>query len=225
MPSALPVVERSLPLVQSVDNKSNTSITLHFDDSIQQEPSTMMLIFVRDQFERYKFLGATRQSYFMIFRSHTSKPGDERSMLVVRHYSLESLALLNEQVLPISGTWDCLNGFCSGIKDWCSLLTPRGNSSSAFRSQWTWRSRIWRFVASPTTRNSISWKSGSRQILTAWKQRIGSVQTHPCLRIVSHLSLVRTLALSCTGLVPVARQRSSNIYSKRVTFDPMSRMK
>jgi hypothetical protein len=109
-------VTSSRPIVQSTDEQSSTSITLHFDDLFQQQRSTMVFVFVRDQFERYKFLGATRQSYFKIFYSDMNNDDEEHSTLVVRHYSLETLDLLNEQILPINKKWDCLQGFCSTIK-------------------------------------------------------------------------------------------------------------
>lgn len=186
----------------------------------------MIFIFVRDQFERYKFLGATRQSYFKIFYSDMNSERGEHSTLVVRHYSMETLDLLNEQILPISRKWDCLQGFCSTIKQWCYLFTNKNENSPcspAFRWKWKWKSRIWRFAVSPMTRNLISWKKRSAQIRSAWKQRIGWVNSIGFFP--SHLHINRILALLCTGPVPVVRQTSSNTYWTPVAFDPIPLMK
>jgi hypothetical protein len=87
-------------------------MTLHFVDFIQEQTSSVILVFVRDQFEQYAFLGATCQSYFVIFKSEITNDKQEYSTLIIRHYSLENLDLLNEQTLPIPLRFDCLQGFC-----------------------------------------------------------------------------------------------------------------
>jgi hypothetical protein len=100
-------------LIQSIEQNSNSSITLHFVDCIQEQTSSILLIFVRDQFEQYSFLGATHQSYFVIFNSEINNDQHENCMLVIRHYSLDSLDLLNEQILRLPMASNCLQGFCS----------------------------------------------------------------------------------------------------------------
>jgi hypothetical protein len=83
-------------------------------NSIQeQDASSVLLVFARNQLEQYAFLGATRQSYFVVFNSDLTKEKHECSMLVIRHYSLDSLELLNEQIVSIPIAFDCLRGFCS----------------------------------------------------------------------------------------------------------------
>ncbi len=105
-------IERLPALIQSIDQRSNSSINLHFVDSIQeQDTSSILLIFVRNQFEQYSFLGATRQSYFVIFKSEITTNQQDYSMLIVRHYSLDSLDLINEQTISIPIGFDCLNIF------------------------------------------------------------------------------------------------------------------
>jgi hypothetical protein len=61
----------------------------------------MLLIFARDQYEQYRFLGATQQSYFIAFQSELAAEQSEASMLVIRHYRLDTLALLNEQIVSV----------------------------------------------------------------------------------------------------------------------------
>ncbi|CAF0799991.1 unnamed protein product [Rotaria sordida] len=108
-------IESLPPLIQSIEQTSNPSIILHFVDSIQEQSLSIILVFVRDQFEQYSFLGATRQSYFVIFQSEIINNKQEYSMLIIRHYSLDSLDLLNEQILKIPMASNCLQGFCSKI--------------------------------------------------------------------------------------------------------------
>lgn len=103
----------SSPLIQSIEQNSSSTMTLHFVDSIQEQISSIILVFVRNQFEQYSFLGATRQSYFVVFKSELITNKQEYSTLVIRHYSLDSLALINEQILPIPIAFHCLQGFCS----------------------------------------------------------------------------------------------------------------
>ncbi|CAF2058951.1 unnamed protein product [Rotaria magnacalcarata] len=112
-PQCLKIIETLPPLIQSIEETSNSSIILHFLDSIQEQPTSIILVFVRDQFEQYSFLGATRQSYFVIFQSEIINNQQEYSMLAIRHYSLDSLDLINEQILKIPKAFDCLQGFCS----------------------------------------------------------------------------------------------------------------
>jgi hypothetical protein len=68
----------------------------------------MIVVFVRDRYEQYRFLGGTRQSYFIIHQSEFIDDKYEYFMLVIRHYSLETLDILNEQVLPLLTAFDCL---------------------------------------------------------------------------------------------------------------------
>jgi len=106
-------IEPFRPLIQSIEEFSNSSIILHFVDSIQeQNTSSILLVFVRNQFEQYLFLGATRQSYFVVFKSEITNDKQDYSMLVIRHYALDSLDLINEQSLSIPIAFDCLQGFC-----------------------------------------------------------------------------------------------------------------
>ncbi|CAF4400103.1 unnamed protein product, partial [Rotaria sordida] len=51
-------IESLPPLIQSIEQTSNSSIILHFVDSIQEQSLSIILVFVRDQFEQYSFLGA-----------------------------------------------------------------------------------------------------------------------------------------------------------------------
>ncbi len=62
--------------------------------------------------EQYSFLGATHQSYFVIFKSEIPDNHQEYSLLVIRHYSLDSLDLINEQIVSIPIEFNCLQGFC-----------------------------------------------------------------------------------------------------------------
>ncbi|CAF4775441.1 unnamed protein product, partial [Rotaria socialis] len=112
-PQCLKIIESLPPLIQSIEQTSNSSIILHFLDSIQEQPTSIILVVVRDQFEQYSFLGATRQSYFVIFQSEIINTQQEYSMLAIRHYSLDSLDLINEQILKIPRAFNCLQGFCS----------------------------------------------------------------------------------------------------------------
>jgi len=88
-------------LIKSIEYNLNSSIILHFIDSIQEQDtsSSILLVFIRNQFEQYSFLGATRQTYFVVFQSEIIKNKEDNSMLVVRHYSLDSLDLINEQIV------------------------------------------------------------------------------------------------------------------------------
>jgi hypothetical protein len=89
-------------LIKSIEYNLNSSIILHFVDSIQeQDTSSILLVFIRNQFEQYSFLGATRQTYFVVFQSEITKNKEDNSMLVVRHYSLDSLDLINEQIVSL----------------------------------------------------------------------------------------------------------------------------
>ncbi|UJR27291.1 hypothetical protein I4U23_008586 [Adineta vaga] len=103
----------SSPLVQSITNNPDSSMTLNFVDFLQEQPSSIIFVFVRNQFEQYSFLGATHQSYFVIFHSTINSDKLEHSTLIIRHYLLDSLDLLNEQTLLISFSFNCLTGFYS----------------------------------------------------------------------------------------------------------------
>lgn len=106
-------MESFSPLIQSIEQHSTASMTLHFVNSIlEQDPSSMLVIFARNQLEEYEFLGATRQSYFVIFNCERSIMKGDQSMIVIRHYSLDSLELLNEQTISTSIAFACLRGFC-----------------------------------------------------------------------------------------------------------------
>jgi hypothetical protein len=108
-------IEPFRPLIQSIEQSSNSSIILHFVDSIQeQNTSSILLVFVRNQFEQYSFLGATHQTYFVVFKSEIiTNDKQDYSMLVIRHYSLNSLDLINEQIISLPITFHCLQRFCS----------------------------------------------------------------------------------------------------------------
>jgi hypothetical protein len=81
---------------------------------LEQDPSSILVVFARNQLEQYLFLGATRQLYFVVFNSDfTNKMKQDCSMIVIRHYSLNSLELLNEQIVSIPITFECLRGFYS----------------------------------------------------------------------------------------------------------------
>jgi hypothetical protein len=49
----------------------------------------------------------------VVFQSEIIKDKQDYSMLVVRHYSLDSLDLINEQIVSLPIASDCLQGFCS----------------------------------------------------------------------------------------------------------------
>jgi len=98
------------PLIQSIDSKSNSTTILNFIQSIYDEnPSSIRLIFARNQFEENLFLGATRQSSFSIFHSDKS----DRSILSIRYYSFDSLDLLSTQIVSIPAVFNSLKGFLS----------------------------------------------------------------------------------------------------------------
>ena len=106
------------PLIQSIEQHSSSSIILHFVNSLpEQDPSSVLLVFARNQLEEYVFLGATRQLYFVIFNSDPNITRDDRSMLVIRHYSFDSFELLNEQILSTSIAFECLRGFDSNTSE------------------------------------------------------------------------------------------------------------
>ncbi|CAF0757136.1 unnamed protein product [Adineta ricciae] len=105
-------VSSASPLIKSIEYNSNVSITVNFVDFLQEHPSSMIFVFVRDQFERYTFLGATHQSYFVIFRSTINSDKPTHSTLILRQYLLNSFILLSEQTLSISLDSKCLKGFC-----------------------------------------------------------------------------------------------------------------
>ncbi|CAF1323401.1 unnamed protein product [Adineta steineri] len=104
-------IELSSPLIQSIEHNSNSSMTLHFGDFIQEQISSIIFIFVRDQFEQYTFLGATHQTYFVIFKSEIIDDKQEYSTLIIRHYSLDSLDLINETILRLPIAYNCLKSF------------------------------------------------------------------------------------------------------------------
>ena len=83
-------------------------IVLHFIDSIQEQTSSIIFVFVRDQYEEYSFVGATRQSYFVFSKSEIVNNKHDYFMLVIRHYSLDNLNLINEQILTIPIMSTCL---------------------------------------------------------------------------------------------------------------------
>lgn len=106
-------MESFSPLIQSIEQHSNASITLHFVNSLpEHDSSSILVIFARNQLEEYVFLGATRQSYFVLFNSDLNMTRGDQSMIVIRHYSLDSLELLNEQIISTSIAFECLRGFC-----------------------------------------------------------------------------------------------------------------
>ena len=96
-----------------MERAASSSIILNFTDRVWEHPSSILLIFARNQYEQYRFLGATQQSYFIVFQSELAREPSEPSMLVIRHYRFGTLALLNEQVVSVPVASDCLQGFCS----------------------------------------------------------------------------------------------------------------
>lgn len=100
-------------MIQSIEQTSNSSIVLRFVNAIQEQPSSVILVFIRTQYEQYSFVGATHQPYFVIYQSAISDNSQKYSMLIVRHYSLENFDLINEQILKIPIRFNCLQGFCS----------------------------------------------------------------------------------------------------------------
>lgn len=101
-------------MIQSIEDNSDSSTVLHFVDSItEQDTSSIVLIFLRNQFEQYLFLGATHQSYFVIYKSKNSSEKSDHSILILRHYLLDSLDLINEQIISLPISFDCLQGFYS----------------------------------------------------------------------------------------------------------------
>lgn len=100
-------------LVKSIENRSNCSIILNFFDSIQQEVTSVIFVFVEDSLKRRRFLGATYQSYFVVFLSESDNDKTHNSTLLIRRYALNSCELLIEETVRIDVNADHLHGFQS----------------------------------------------------------------------------------------------------------------